>query len=1164
MADVSTEGKRTKQKKEQIRIEDNPLKPSPTKLKNLHDDRAQFQSSMQIDIKHQTPRKKRPGPSGHSPPDQNQDDKWLQKVYKKMDRESVKVKLEVPITINGTYGLRIEDDTTIRRPYIQEVYKDSASYDNFPADRRTFQYVLYAGGKPVANTKALKKIMEHAKLNFWEQLELSICGRITIESTSPVSSDDDQVEIIEPSTIDQSSTITEKNLKKAAMVKKKLEAQLKNVPQSDGGNKQLQSQLYLDEVKAQSKKKTEQIKENTQGAVSDSKLADTMEEHSLKKKEMRADDASTKTEKQGANNKSTTKSAQPKIMEAFQAIPQQLAEKKKHKKARKKSKSEKNNKKPAKEEVIEKLHDKVSNKYKSIISWPQPKPEKPKLPEVQMEEEDDTNTVSSDQTSHRFSKKMMKKVQPPKSTRYQLILNLKQKDITELENLIKGEKPLEIQDDEGNETYLVLRRHVMWVYNEMIQLNQNIALVTWGNGEFKMIRPKSDEEFPTEPELLAKFFEGILVRRLKGRIYIKLRVYYPGENESSWAASVLARCQTKDGWSFYRCLIQAPSMKNIGWIVNSTNHTDKDHLKRYMESKSDFEWGFRLGPVSSADLRIQYKYRVKALTVNVPSDKAEYAISMMNKNFKAVDEDSPEANTRPTWTRSYIYVESERDLSANPDAIRLKYFSSMIEQHKELVKRLEFKETSSIIGDLDAPLITRNNTVTSLRKLIMSLQVQHGPAKSWQLFHAVDFCPDLSQAWISGSRGTGGQGHIFSFLNLCSNEAMSMVRGLGIYLIAMYGNNLIGPLFTNDYWKSVDNWKWDRSKLDFVTPEEKVLKGNMVNNPYLQAMAKMKQIEDEEAAAHAAEEDIASGDEDSNEDVSECNSTDIKLGKEVAAKGQLGNIDTHHLDVDSSSNDQDTVDDKTFHADELQIQQSKRMLENLKNPQQQSNISPELQNLNIIEQESIASSLTNTTGGLSRTSSKKMSLDNFMDYFDQTMTLEQLDKAMDAKYELDNRKREYEYQKMKQALREKQRKETASDQQPQSSPSSDKDVQDVKNIDNKSHKRLSQSSNSLNKNNSPNDSSSSSSSNYDEAMENIDLDGATMQCQQLSYQGTIGVEEVTQKTDKNKGKETQIRNNNIQDVAKANNKTHNNNEPSEKTKKGKKVEASPHKTGTGE
>ena len=118
-----------------------------------------------------------------------------------MDRESVKVKLEVPITINGTYGLRIEDDTMIRRPYIQEVYKDSASYDNFPADRRTFQYVLYAGGKPVANTKALKKIMEHAKLNFWEQLELSICGRITIELTSPVSSDDDQVEIIKSSSI---------------------------------------------------------------------------------------------------------------------------------------------------------------------------------------------------------------------------------------------------------------------------------------------------------------------------------------------------------------------------------------------------------------------------------------------------------------------------------------------------------------------------------------------------------------------------------------------------------------------------------------------------------------------------------------------------------------------------------------------------------------------------------------------------------------------------------------------------------------------------------------------------------------------------------------------------------------------------------------------------
>ena len=195
MADVSTEGMRMKQRKEQTRKEDDPPQPSPTKLKNLQEDRVQLQSSMQIDVNHETPRRKRSGLSGQTPPDQNRDYKWLEKVYAKTNRESVTVNLEVPITLNGTYGLRIEDDKTIKRPYIQEVYKESASYDNFLVDRCLFQYVLFADRKPMSNTKALKKMMEHARLNFWERLELHICGRIMTDSPSSASSNEDQVEV---------------------------------------------------------------------------------------------------------------------------------------------------------------------------------------------------------------------------------------------------------------------------------------------------------------------------------------------------------------------------------------------------------------------------------------------------------------------------------------------------------------------------------------------------------------------------------------------------------------------------------------------------------------------------------------------------------------------------------------------------------------------------------------------------------------------------------------------------------------------------------------------------------------------------------------------------------------------------------------------------------
>ena len=128
---------------------------------------------------------------------------------------------------------------------------------------------------------------------------------------------------------------------------------------------------------------------------------------------------------------------------------------------------------------------------------------------------------------------MMEKVQAPKSTRYQLIIDLKEREVVELENLVKSGSIEQFKNEEGNEIYLVLRRHLMWFYNEMCKINRDISFVTWAEGEFQIISPDEDDDFPMDPETLSLFFDGILVRKKKGKVYIRFRLIYPGDHEAA-------------------------------------------------------------------------------------------------------------------------------------------------------------------------------------------------------------------------------------------------------------------------------------------------------------------------------------------------------------------------------------------------------------------------------------------------------------------------------------------------------------------------------------------------------------------------------------------------------------------------------------------------------
>ena len=88
-----------------------------------------------------------------------------------------------------------------------------------------------------------------------------------------------------------------------------------------------------------------------------------------------------------------------------------------------------------------------------------------------------------------------------------------------------------------------------------------------------------------------------------------------------------------------------------------------------------------------------------------------------------------------------------------------------------------------------------------------------------------------------------------------------MIKGLGVYLKAEYGEYSIEDCFTDSYWTGTKLWKWEEKKGTFDTPESRQMRANVFRDPNMQLM---KHFEDEEEAekARVTEGDLNPSEED--------------------------------------------------------------------------------------------------------------------------------------------------------------------------------------------------------------------------------------------------------------------------------------------------------------
>lgn len=113
----------------------------------------------------------------------------------------------------------------------------------------------------------------------------------------------------------------------------------------------------------------------------------------------------------------------------------------------------------------------------------------------------------------------------------------------------------------------------------------------------------------------------------------------------------------------------------------------------------------------------------------------------------------------------------------------------------------------------------------SLRDMILRIKSTDPTKKGARLFQSIDFIEDASKVYFQHNKKNGPEceGHIFQYYQSMENEALAMVRGLGIYLNKEYGEESTANKLSVTHWNENIGWDWNTERKCFITPDEKLV-----------------------------------------------------------------------------------------------------------------------------------------------------------------------------------------------------------------------------------------------------------------------------------------------------------------------------------------------------
>ena len=255
--------------------------------------------------------------------------------------------------------------------------------------------------------------------------------------------------------------------------------------------------------------------------------------------------------------------------------------------------------------------------------------------------------------------------------------------------------------------------------------------------------------------------------------------------------------------------------------------------------ETNYEWGFKMVPVTAADKTLRWNKRLKAVGAFVPTqfvDEAKYSLSELLLQEDVI-QDSNQYQDR------YTFMPPQESLGEDEDVLLT--YNSFVARQRAHINALHAKDSYHLAVPIDQHLITRANQNISLREIILSIKVrdQNSPFYTMNLFHSVDFSPDTSKVWLGTKTGPGGPGYVFTFYKPVKREAEQMVQGLGRYVARVYGSDMAKQAFTKQHWRSTRGWKYFHTRGTFERPDEKHMKSNLAYDKNLLAFRCLQNLE---------------------------------------------------------------------------------------------------------------------------------------------------------------------------------------------------------------------------------------------------------------------------------------------------------------------------------
>ena len=250
---------------------------------------------------------------------------------------------------------------------------------------------------------------------------------------------------------------------------------------------------------------------------------------------------------------------------------------------------------------------------------------------------------------------------------------------------------------------------------------------------------------------------------------------------------------------------QAEVVKPVGWLFLSTWQMDTKEMGRAISEATGATCTCRFRQISNVKLMNPFKGAKPEVikgtkAIHIETDETKYRV------VKRFLDQFNSSTSRPRFVNdSFMRFVPEYQPNKVISSVKQSIFTLANKQYHACSGGMKYTALDGFMGDMNQP-IQIEDTITSIRKIILNIPSHEDPQRFPFLFHAFEYLKD---------------GPVIIFQASVNNEASYMVEHLVEYLRWKFGKHLVNQFFDIEVIREKKHNKWDADAWGVVSSEDK-------------------------------------------------------------------------------------------------------------------------------------------------------------------------------------------------------------------------------------------------------------------------------------------------------------------------------------------------------